>query len=292
MDSMKACEVDESAKRRRSRSNRSRSLRPRLRGTAMAVLLLMTTGHLRADFVPWDDLVDDSWIAHRPEDEKLVIHTVNAGDYDVGFDQARSSNGARGMNSVKLSHGGTNIGHMVSYEPVGSFEIQNTGDHVFSDLLILVAVAADSLPANFAFSLAGRTFDRESDFGFYDAAGFDAGRPSGYYSVTNPPAERLGYDLDSGMVTIMGLTGLSLGGATPAITVDYAFENLPSRAVFSAYGVREGIDWIFHTNRGLTDANDPGRPVSTFEVIVPEPVTGALLAAGVVAAAGLRRGER
>jgi len=53
-----------------------------------------------AAFVPWDPLVADSWIIEMPSDPKIAMRTVNAGDYDVGFDRARNDGSGRGMKAL------------------------------------------------------------------------------------------------------------------------------------------------------------------------------------------------
>ena len=169
----------------------------------------------------------------------------------------------------------------------GQFKVQAGGALGFKDLLVLVAIEANSLPGDFSFTLAGRTFDPNADFGFYDAAGNDTGRPTGYYSVTNPKGEPVAYDSSAGMVTIMDLSGLSLTSANP-LTINYAFTDLPAKAVFSVYGEVTGKNYIYHTNRGLLDLNDGTSVVSTFEV-VPEPCSLVMLAAGALALFRRRR---
>ena len=65
-------------------------------------------------------------------------------------------------------------------------------------------------------------------------------------------------------------------------------ERYPGRAVFSVYGFLDGGTEIYHTNRGVDDLNDPGRGVSTFEVL-PEPGTLVFLLCGAMGLWARRR---
>lgn len=187
---------------------------------------------------------------------------------------------ARGLNALQFSYDGT-VAQRLAGPAAGSFQVSTGGTKSYSDLLVLVAIDATSLPSNFSLTMGGRTFDNANDFASYDpaAAGYSAGRPGGYYSATNPTSEPLAYDFDKGMVTIMALPGF--GPSSPA-TVDYAFEGLPGKAVFSIYTKVEGAAFIYHTNRGVADNNLAGSVNSTFEV-VPEPGTSAMLILGLAA---------
>lgn len=146
-----------------------------------------------ATFVPWEPLVGDNWICFDPGEPKLMVHTVNGGDCAVGFDQAKGDDSARGMNALQFSYAGASTGHLASAELQGSFQVRNAGSKTFADLLLLVAIDAERLPKSFTFSLGlhgGKpyVFDTLTDLGYYDPKGCDAGRPSGYYSATDPPA--------------------------------------------------------------------------------------------------------
>jgi hypothetical protein len=237
-------------------------------------------------FTPWDPLVDDNWIEVSNDGTPIVMHTANAGDYDVAFGSAGHGGKARGMNAVKFHYGGARTGHMVSDSLSGTFGIENDGATVASDFIVMVAIDAPSLPTGFSMSLgvSGETpydFDPVDDFAFYDPAGYDTGRPSGFFSATSPSSSDVSYRFSSGMVTLFAATGIP-GEAGSIVEFDYAFENLPGAAVFSGYKWL-GSGPIYHTNRGVTDANSPTSPISTFEV-VPEPATLLLgLAAGVAA---------
>ena len=279
-----------------------RTVRP-----ALALLVLLASASAAcAAFSPWDPLVTaaapdyESWIYFGGSDPKLTMHTVNAGDYSVGFDVARQNKsgqvtGARGMNALKFSYGGSDTGHLVSGSLSGSFTVKNTGDNrTFADLVLLVAIDAPSLPGGFALSLgvqgqAPYVFNAATGFGFYDpaASGYDAGRPSGYYSATLTSESPIAYSFTSGMVSLWGAPGVNLGPLGGSVTFDYAFTGLPGKAVFSVYGYdpdpTADIDWIYHTNRDVADGNDPGAALSTFEV-VPEPSTLVLVAFGLALA--------
>lgn len=261
-------------------------------GTHIASFLFVLTASAQAAFEPWGPLVADSWIYFGGSQTRMVIHSVNGGDYEVGFDQMRSDGSVRGMNALKFSYDGANTGHLVSTDLTGSFDIQNTGNNrVYSDLLLLVAIDASELDPDFAMSLGLHNavpyvFDPITDFGYYNHPEYDAGRPSGYYSQTSPSREEISYSFESGMVTLFALEDIGLGPYGGSVTVDYAFDNLPGTAVFSVYGFDEDAvaDWVYHTNRALIDDHRPSAPISTFEV-VPEPtvlsltVFGALLLA-------------
>ena len=171
--------------------------------------------------------------------------------------------------------------------PSGSFSVVNTGDNrTFSGLLLLTAIDADALPGDFSMSLGvqGETpyvFDPLTDFAYYDPTGYDAGRPSGYYSETSPSRDEISYFFDRGMVTVFALDEVELPPLGGTAAIDFAFENLPGTAVFSVYGLDENMGWIYHTNRALIDENRPSAPISTLEV-VPEPSVLSLVTFGTV----------
>ena len=242
-----------------------------------------------AGFTPWGALETDSWICFdSPPDPNQMIrmYSANAGSYALGFDQAKNDNSARGMNALSFSYGGADTGHRGTHDQDGNFTVEAGGTKTYSDLLVLVAIDADSLPAEFSLSMGRQggtpySFDPNADFGYYDPNTRYAGRPGGYYSVTDPNASPLSYCFDAGMVTIMAMTGLALDGSSP-VTIHYEFKNLPGKAVFSLYALVDGKSHIYHTNRGVPDKNDAGSAVSTFEV-VPEPNLAVLLACGATA---------
>ena len=237
----------------------------------------------RASFVPWGELVDDSWICFDPTDPKLAMHTANLGDYAVGFDQAKGNDSARGMNAFRFVYGGQGAGHIVTDAQADSIQLTAGGTKVYTDLIVLIAIDAADLPEGFSLSmgLEGETpheFDPATDFGYYDGTAHDAGRPSGYYSVTDPQAEPLSYCFDAGMVGILAVGDLTWTNGHP-VTIHYEFENLPGKAVFSLYGLVSGNEWIYHTNRSVPDGNDPSASVSTFTVL-PEPSALVVLLVG------------
>ena len=81
----------------------------------------------------------------------------------------------------------------------------------------------------------------------------------------------MAYDFSAGMVCLID-TGVVLNPSGGNATISYSFSNLPGRAVFSVYGFvsTDTPASIYHTNRAVTDNNDPSALLSTFEVI-PEP---------------------
>jgi hypothetical protein len=122
-----------------------------------------------------------------------------------------------------------------------------------------------------------------NDFVYYDNA---YGRPSGFYSVTDPDVEPISYAFDTAMVTIYGVSGVT--GLNPAaqkdtypfdtITIEYSFNYIPASVVFSVYGYvgTDPIPTIYHTNRALIDNNDPSNSISTFAVTVEGDLNGDL----------------
>jgi len=239
---------------------------------------MLTVATVSQAFEPWDPLVSDSWIFFGEPQTRIVTHSVNEGDYEIGFDQSRKDGSARGGNALKFSYGDNNTGHLIAESLAGSFDVENTGDNrVFSDLIFLVAINAVSLPVDFSMSMAvsgGSTynFDLETDFTYYDHGEYDTGRPSGYYSVTSPSSEGISYSFSAGVVTVFAAAGVNLGPSN-SVTIDYVFENLPGDAVFSVYGFDSDVGWVYHTNRAVIDEQSPRDPVSTFEVL-PGPICG------------------
>ncbi len=267
-----------------------------MRRTASACALLGlvifgTAVSAHAAFIPWDLLSSDSWIVIDTGAVKPLMHTANGGDYPIGFDQAGTGNKARGMNALTFSAGGTGTDHRVATALTGSFTVRNGGSRTFSDLVLVAAINAASLPGDFSMSLgvSGATpyaFSPAADFGYCDSSA-PTGRPSGYYSITSPSREDLTYSFPAGMVTAFAAAGVNLAPSGGTVTFNYAFANLPGTAVFSVYAYDATIGWIYHTNRSLVDQNQAGNP-STFEV-APEPATLALVAAGAAAVFGRRQ---
>jgi len=250
-----------------------------------AVILSLGLAEARgAPFVPWDGLDGNAWIYFGAPQTRIHMYTANAGSYEVGFDVAPGTHIARGENALRFSYGGAATGHMESNQWTGSLGVTNVGgSRTFRDLLVLVAIDANSLPPDFSFSLgsggSNYSFVPADDFSWYSHPEYATGRPCGYYSVTNPQGEGIAYDFAAGMVTVYAARNVDLApGQT--VTLDYSFANLPGDAVFSVYGYDANIGWIYHTNRGVIDVNSSGSPVSTFAVVVPEPCGLAMLACG------------
>jgi len=256
-----------------------------------AGVFLLSAATAQAAFIPWDPLVknpqtgEESWIAY--DTATLTMNTVNGGSYLVGFSQVpNSTTVAKGMNSLTFSYGGADGGGLVSSNLTGSFSVKAGGKMGMTDVLLLIAINASSLPAGFGLTLtpsvgSAYTFSPAADFGYYDHPTWATGRPSGYYGATTPTHEGLAYDFDKGMVTVFAIPGANLSSTKP-ITINYAFTSLPGRAVFSVYGQASGSSIIYHTNRAVPDGNDATGAFSTFEV-APEPATLALAALGAAA---------
>jgi hypothetical protein len=237
----------------------------------MALYILFNCGvTFSAAFIPWDPLVNNSWIDLYPDD-RIHMYSIDGGVYDVGFGLPRYDGGARGMNALKFSVGFQNTGHLVSSELAGSFDIQNTGSRTFRDLLLLIAIDANFLEDDFTLSITSDCLD-SNDFSFYDPnfLNYGTGRPSGYCAPTSPSREDIAYNFSSGMVTIYAIKGINLGPGYSA-TVNYCFQHLHSQAVFSVYGYDSINGYIYHTNRAFLDNNDPSSLVSTFAVVPLRP---------------------
>jgi hypothetical protein len=253
--------------------------------TVTCAVILACAASAHAGLIPWEPLGSDSWIVIDPGAVKPVIHTANGGDYAMGFDVAAAGNKSRGMNALKFRYGGASTGHLVSQSLTGSFSVENTGNaRIFRDVLLLVAIDAAALPADFAMSLgvsgqSAYTFNPAADIGYYDPATYSTGRPSGYYSGTSPKGEPVAYDFSRGIITVFAAQNVNLGPSGGSVTFNYSFTHLPGTAVFSVYGYDADIGWTYHTNRAVVDANQPTAALSTFEV-APEPATLALLALG------------
>ena len=261
----------------------------RVRKSIAALAIIMFVGfqaeNLNAAYVPWDTLTGDCWIEGASVPAK--IYSANSTVYDLGFGTAKSNGAARSMNAVSFSDGVNNTGHLQSALQADSFYIDNTGGQDFTNLLLMVAIDADTLSADFSLSLTVRqqtyNLDAATDFAYYNHPDYDTGRPSGYYSATNPSGDSIGYDFENGFVSVIDLTCVSPSdpvGKGSMLEIDYVFENLPGRAVFSGYAAQFNSSLITHTNRAVTDLNDSGAALSTFEV-VPEPSMLALIACGI-----------
>lgn len=250
------------------------------------LVLISGVVSVEAAFVPWDALTYDavegsSWTSADSTPAK--IYSLNGTSYDMAFKHTFSAAG--GMNALLFRDGlGNTAGHLKTIELVGSFDVLNTGDkNDLGNILILTAIDSDSLPQDFSLSLGPQgqspyVFDTAEDFCVYDPAGYTTYRPSGYHWSTNPTQEGVGYDFDTGMLTIYELPGVTISKNGGVVTVDYAFTDLPGRAVFSVYGSQDGTI-VKHTNRAIPDLTDPSLAISTFEVI-PEPCSMGLLLLG------------
>ena len=212
-----------------------------------------------AGYIPWDELSENSWIQFLDGNDPNM-YPINAADdgdieasYPISFVQAATGNKARGMNALKFIHGGLMEGHLVSNDKAGSFKITNTGvNNVFTNILLLITVDANGLDTDFSMTvnLAGQTpyvLD-VNDFVYYDS---QYGRPSGFYSITDPNVEPISYAFETAMVTVYGISGVtSLGPLGGTITVDYSFDYVPAPVVFSVYGYvsTDPEPTIYHTN--------------------------------------------
>ena len=240
---------------------------------------------LQAVYAPWDALAGDNWIDTASTPARM--YSSNGSGYDLSMAQAKSNGAARGLNSVKFSDGLNNTGHLRSYLLEGSFYIDNTGGQNFTNLLIMVAIDTPTLPGDFSLSLTSRgqtyNLNTAADFAFYNHPEYATGRPSGYYSQTNPTGDPIAYDFATGFVSVIDLTSVSSADPVlPAtlLEIAYLFDNMPGRAVFSAYAAQFSSSLITHTNRAVIDLNNPDAALSTFEV-VPEPSVLALIACGI-----------
>lgn len=261
--------------------------------TLLIVLVAVATVACQAradDYAAFDKFATDSWIDFFDGNDPH-IYPANAAEaididfsYPIAFSQAGGGDKAKGMNALKFMHGGRTEGHMVSRDLAGSFQILNTGDNnTFTTLLILVAVDAASLGDDFSLAMnmqGGPPCVLDvNDFGYYDNP---HGRPSGYYSITDPNVDPIAYAFNTGMVTVYGVEGMPpLPPLSGSVTIDYAFNYLPGPAVFSVYGFigTDPSPTIYHTNKALLDQNDPGgkkNSVSTFAVTVSGDLDGDL----------------
>jgi hypothetical protein len=250
------------------------------------LVLLSAVVSTEAAFVPWDALTYDavegsSWTDQNPTPAK--IYSINGTSYDLTFKHTFSAAG--GMNALLFRDGmGNTTGHLKTADLAGSFEVVNTGDkNDLGNILIMVAIDADSLPQDFSLSLGAQgqspyVFDTAEDFCTYDPVGYATYRPSGYHWSTNPTQEGIGYNFNTGILTIYELPGVTIPKEGGSVMVEYAFTDLPGRAVFSVYGSQDGTT-VKHTNRAIPDLIDPTLAFSTFEVI-PEPCTVGLLLLG------------
>jgi hypothetical protein len=255
-----------------------------------SLFVLMCSVPVRANgYIPWDDLTEDVWIDFFDGNDPN-IYPVNAeqvdieDSYPIAFSQAGGGNKAKGMNALKFVHGGRLEGHIVSRDLTGGFDIKNSGDHnIFTMILIVAAINAAELPVDFSLSMnkrGGTAYVLDSnDFGYYDDP---YGRPSGYYSITDPNSDGISYAFGEGFVTVYGVSGLGSLGPEESVGIDYSFKSLPGPVVFSVYGYigTDPVPTIYHTNKAFLDLNDPlgsKNKISTFAVTVPGDLDGDLI---------------
>ena len=255
---------------------------------SLVTVVIPASKLMAGNYIPWDELTMDSWIDFFDGFNPLM-YPVNALDvndidfsYPIAFSQAGGGDKAKGMNALKFVHGGMTDGDLVSSDLAGSFGIRNTGDNnTFTTMLVVVAIKADSLDKDFYMNLGvqgQQTYKLDvNDFYYYDNP---FGRPSGYYSVTDPNNEPLTYAFDKGMVTVYGLSGMSPLASSKTVNVDYVFNSLPGPAVFSVYGFigTDPMPTIYHTNKAFLDKNDTSNKnkISTFAVTVKGDLNGDL----------------
>ena len=243
-------------------------------------------------------------------------------EYALGFNDANQDNGdPAGNDSLQFGYGGQRVGHFVG-STADSFEICNSGgggggggggssNRTFNDVLLLVAIDSASLSEDFSLSLrqtgqpTWTVLDR-SHFVYYDPTetGLDwaTGRPSGNHadyrqvlpdghpdlpvvvlgSFGASDREELAWCFDKGMASVFALQGIDVVEDGSA-GVDYVFEGLPGKAVFSLYGYRNTENRIKRTNQSVA----PG-DYTTFEV-APEPASMLLMSVGAVACLVRRR---
>jgi len=270
--------------------------------------IFFVSGISKGSFEPWDSLIEDSWIGPST----INMYTANSEQiFTVRFNDAREDNIASGMKAFRfsLTADGNSVGHLHSNLLTSSFFVRNFSGvdgsvgNDYSTFLLLVSIDANALSEDFFLALDVNDPNYwdvvldTNDFIYYQHPEYDTGRPSGYYSITDPNKEALGYSFDtsdfdyafdanskryafeSGMVCITVFSNVNLLRGGGFVQVDYQFEYLPGPVVFSIYGYRNGL--IKHTNRALVDKNDPTAVVSTFEVV---PVAGDFDGDGIVEA--------
>ena len=240
-----------------------------------------------AGYIPWDELSEDSWIQFLGGNDPNM-YPINAADdsdieasYPISFVQAATGNKARGMNALKFIHGGLMEGHLVSKDKAGGFVVTNIGvSNTFTEILLLIAIGADNLASDFSMTvnLAGQIpyMLDVNDFVYYDS---QYGRPSGFYSITDPNVEPISYAFETAMVAVYGISGVtSLGPLGGRITVDYSFDYIPAPVVFSIYGYvsTDPEPTIYHTNRAFIDTNNTSKKVSTVAITVDGDLNGDL----------------
>jgi hypothetical protein len=251
--------------------------------------------------MPWSPLTVDvdvpaNWLDVHIEPAMMV--PVNGGAYALGFQGMKDDNSPRGMKSLCFVKGDKNNGHIVQSTLQGTMAIRNAGDNrTFSDLLLLVAIDANALPADFSLTLEGHyretnsvqvaTLDPNSDFVYYDpnALGYPVGRPSGCYTGCNavngcrstvPASEPVSYLFDRGMVSLYAFKAVDLlptkdikdKAILPLYDyrVSYSVRNLHTAMSFNVYGYDAATGLVYHTNRSIPGEDPKNGKVSTFAV--------------------------
>ena len=260
---------------------------------------------------PWDELVSDSWIGPAVTTQMYPFNTANT--WTIEFKDAALTGPqayqAKGMNALRFDYQGQNTGHLFTRACSGGFAVRNfSSDKTYHEFLLLVVVKDETLPDNFAFSLSAHepnqwdaTLDRQ-DFIFYHQPSYDTGRPSGYYSVTDPNSEPLASvfdiadlrdrvdpngprrDFNSAMVSLVELNQVTLAPGGGSVVVYYQLDHLTVPATIYIYSGQNHI--VNLTNRAVIDNHNPAEPISTLEFI---PLPGDLDGDGDVDIADLAR---
>ncbi len=256
--------------------------------------------------MPWSPLTVDvdvpaNWLDVHTE--PAMMYPVNGGAYTLGFQGLKNDSSPRGMKSLRFVQGDKSSGHITQSTLQGTMAIRNAGDNrTFTDLLVVVAIDANALPADFSLTLEGHTLETEgvqvavldpnSDFVYYDpnALGYPVGRPSGCYTACNavngcrstvPASEPLSYLFDRGMVSMYAFKAVDL---LPTKNIDdqaslplydyrisYSVRNLYTPMSFNVYGYDAIVDLVYHTNRSIPGEDPKNGKVSTFVVLPQAP---------------------
>lgn len=231
-------------------------------------------------FWPWSALnnlegLGPNWL--KSDDWTEYLFTANDRAYELDFGLARSDGGPRGANALKFVWEGEALGHHVAEALQGSFEVANTGDtNTFEDIIVMVALDANQLNSDFGLSLwtdaneSRVTFDPPEDFVWYDpcALGYDTGRPSGIYALTEPSFEPVTYLFNRGWISLISLEQTHVGPGE-SVRVYFDFDYLQTQAVFNVYGSvnKKGVTSIYHTNRSVANPENAKEKVSTLAVM-------------------------
>jgi hypothetical protein len=224
-------------------------------------------------YIPWDDLTQDSWIELDQPIHPRMYPINDSNSYPIAFSQAAAGDRARGMNALKFVFNQQTDGHLIATNLSDSFAIKNNGNgNTFTDLFIVLAINTKMLAPDFVVSLnlqSEPTHTLDPNYFYYFDNPF--GRPSGYYSMTDPNHDKLSYAFETGMVTVYRVEGMSPLGPQQSVVINYSFGYVPGPVVFSVYGFvgTNPEPDIYHTNRSLVDSKNSASPVSTFAVTVP-----------------------